>query len=226
MKKKKEKPETALVESEQNKLVLQKTWFSKNQLLKILQKTPKQHVYTRPGKGGRSFEYVTGVYVKKVLNYVTGWNWDFVIEDKQVFGIAEGSGQIVIQGKLIVRDPSGKHKIEKTQFGRADVKYLKGTSTPVDIGNDFKAAATDCLKKCASELGIASDVYGAQEFKEIHEDEADAPREEPASKETIEKIVKACAKNGVDIRLVLKKFALRKLEDITEQQAKTIFATN
>jgi hypothetical protein len=31
----------------------------------------------------------------------------------------------------------------------------------------MKAAATDALKKCAAELGIASDVYGKNEFKEI-----------------------------------------------------------
>jgi len=36
----------------------------------------------------------------------------------------------------------------------------------VDFGNDMKAAATDALKKCASELGIASDVYGTAEYAE------------------------------------------------------------
>ena len=39
----------------------------------------------------------------------------------------------------------------------------------LDYGNDLKAATTDALKKCASELGIASDIYGANEFKEIAE---------------------------------------------------------
>ena len=40
---------------------------------------------------------------------------------------------------------------------------------PVNLGNDFKASATDALKKCASEFGIASDVYGKNEFKEIRQ---------------------------------------------------------
>jgi isopentenyldiphosphate isomerase len=57
--------------------------------------------------------------------------------------------------------------IVKEQFGRADVKFKKGTEIPIDYGNDLKAASTDALKKCASELGIASDIYGKNEFKEI-----------------------------------------------------------
>ena len=36
------------------------------------------------------------------------------------------------------------------------------------MGNDLKAATTDALKKCASELGIASDIYAPNEFKAIY----------------------------------------------------------
>jgi len=38
---------------------------------------------------------------------------------------------------------------------------------PLSIGNDLKSAATDCLKKCASEIGIASDIYNKDEFREV-----------------------------------------------------------
>ena len=69
--------------------------------------------------------------------------------------------------------------IIKEQFGRADIKFkneyktVNGKQVKVitddclDYGDDCKAAATDALKKCASELGIASDIYGANEFKEV-----------------------------------------------------------
>ena len=67
-------------------------------------------------------------------------------------------------GKLTVKNDKG-NTISKTQFGRADIKMLKAGGM-VDFGNDLKAAATDSLKKCASLLGIASDVYGKQEFKQ------------------------------------------------------------
>ena len=137
------------------------------QLVHIMQATPPEHIYTRPAKGGGTWDYVTGVYVKKVLNYVFAWNWDFEVKEKGV----EGS-LIWVLGRLTVRTKSGA-TIVKEQFGRADLKSKKDGSGYVDYGNDLKAATTDALKKCASELGIASDVYGKNEFKEIKYQELD-----------------------------------------------------
>jgi hypothetical protein len=45
--------------------------------------------------------------------------------------------------------------------------YKRGTQDPLNLGNDYKAAATDALKKCAADIGIASDIYGKDEFREI-----------------------------------------------------------
>lgn len=70
------------VEKEKNKYSLVQAPISTPQILKILQKTPANHVYKRPGKGGGTWEFVTGTYVKKVLNYTFGWMWDFEIKDK------------------------------------------------------------------------------------------------------------------------------------------------
>ena len=136
--------------------------LNQKQLLFILQKTPANHIYTRPGKGGGKFNYVTGAYVKKVLNYCFGWRWDFEIKDKGKEG-----NQVWVQGRLTIKDKNNNAIIVKEQFGRADVKILKSTGEPLDYGNDLKAASTDALKKCASELGIASDVYAGNEFKDI-----------------------------------------------------------
>ena len=132
------------------------------QLLFITQQTPAEHIYHRPGKGGGTWDYVTGVYVKKILNYTFGWLWDFEIKDKG------REGDLVwVQGRLTIKNKKGEAMIVKEQFGRADVKFKKNTKIPLDYGNDLKAAATDALKKCAAELGIASDIYGKEEFKEI-----------------------------------------------------------
>src|ERR1035437_4798406 len=137
------------------------------QLVHIMQATPQEHIYTRPAKGGGTWDYVTGVYVKKVLNYVFAWNWDFEVKDKGVEG-----NLIWVLGRLTVRTKSGA-TIVKEQFGRADLKSKTDGTGYVDYGNDLKAATTDALKKCASELGIASDVYGKNEFKEIKYQELD-----------------------------------------------------
>ena len=146
--------------------------LSKDQLEFLLQKTPKNHIYERPAKGGGKWSYVTGVYVKKVLNLMFGWNWSFeVVEHKFDLTIK----QAYVLGKLTVNS-KGK-SIVKMQFGRVDIKMKKAwddnlkknvpTNDPLDVGNDLKAATTDALKKCASELGIASDVYAPNEFKAI-----------------------------------------------------------
>lgn len=131
------------------------------QLIHILQSTPKNHIYKRAAKGGGEWEYVTGAYVKKVLNYVFAWNWDFEIKDKGTEG-----DLLWVLGRLTVRTKSGV-TIVKEQFGRADMKKKRDGTGYLDYGNDLKAAATDALKKCASELGIASDVYAKNEFKEV-----------------------------------------------------------
>ena len=41
---------------------------------------------------------------------------------------------------------------------------FKGTQNPVDLGNDLKGAASDCLKKCAADLGVAADIYNKDDF--------------------------------------------------------------
>lgn len=143
------------------KMALATTWINSAQLIKIVQKTPPEHIYKRPGKGGQVFQYVTGNYVEKVLNFVFAWNWDFEIVEHGKEG-----GQVWVKGKLTVKSPKGD-TITKSQFGRAEIKFMKGSTTQmVDFGNDLKAAATDSLKKCASLLGIASDIYGKQEYKQ------------------------------------------------------------
>lgn len=152
------------------KFMIPKTWMSEKQVLKMVQKTPPKYVYERPAKGGGKWNYVTGAYVEKVLNYVFGWNWDF-----EVTSHGKEGDQLWVLGKLTVKDDRG-HSITKSQFGRADVKFKKGTQSPLDYGNDLKAATTDALKKCASLLGIASDIYGKMELKQEAGVEVDAPK--------------------------------------------------
>ncbi len=93
-----------------------------------------------------------------------GFLWDFDIMSQG----REGDF-IYVQGKLTAKLTDGT-TISKTQFGRSEVKYMKDKPhTPpnmVDYGNDLKSATSDALKKCASMLGIASDVYGKHEFKQ------------------------------------------------------------
>lgn len=126
-------------------------YLNRAQLTFITQKTPKEFIKSRPGPGGMRLDYVEVGYVINILNQAFGWDWDFRVMDQQV-----GNKQVWVRGELSVRLRG--REIIKGQFGGSDIKLNKSGS-PISIADDLKAAASDCLKKCASMLGIASDVY-------------------------------------------------------------------
>jgi len=144
----------------------------------LYKRTPAQHVHEKPGKGGGRFKFITGAYVKSQLDRFFGYDWNFEVKSFDVKG-----DQAIVYGRLTgnVRDGDGKivTTLVREQFGRADIKRLKADKTKaLDFGNDLKAATTDALKKCASDLGIGRDVYAADEYRELafyekNPDEAD-----------------------------------------------------
>lgn len=131
-----------------------------SQLQFLLHKTPRKYVRERPAKGGGKWQYVTGGYVKKALNLMFGWDWDFEIVDEKIY-----DNEVVVKGRLTCR--TNGRVIVKMQFGNKDIIFKKDSKIPLSIGNDLKSAATDALKKCASEIGVAADIYNAEEFKEV-----------------------------------------------------------
>ena len=130
------------------------------QLSRILKRTPTKYLKKRPAKGGGEWTFVSGGYVRKCLNILFGWDWYFEILEQLII-----HDEAVVKGKLTIR--CNGRTIVKTQFGNKDIMYKRGTEKPLSIGNDLKAAATDALKKCASEIGIAADVYNSQEFEAL-----------------------------------------------------------
>ena len=198
------------------KYMIPKTWVSEKQVIKLVQRTPQQFVLRRQGKGGKAFDYVSGHYVKKVLNFVFGWSWDFRIVKQEVYGMGESWAQVVTQGELTVKDDAG-HTITKADVGKADIKYLKGTKTPLDFGNDFKASVTDCLKRCAVQLGIAGDVYGNQEYREETGQEV-VQIAAPEDKFTIAKKMIWALKSKASAQEALKKLEVSKLYTDAEKK--------
>lgn len=126
--------------------------LSKAQFALLNQKTPEKLIKERPGPGGIALKYVEIGYVVNILNQVFGCDWDFRIMDQQI-----GKRQVWVRGELIVR--LNGHDVVKAQFGGADIKFNRMNGEPVSIADDLKAAASDCLKKCASLLGVAGDIY-------------------------------------------------------------------
>lgn len=117
----------------------------------IRAKTPNEFIKEKTGRGGKKVQYVEGGYIISKLNEAfSPVGWDFEIEED----IIEPK-EVVVKGKLTIKDHKG-HSVVKTQFGQA-TRY-----SGVPLGDTLKAAATDSLKKCASLLGIALDVYWNQ----------------------------------------------------------------
>ena len=125
-------------------------------------KTPKSAVMKRQARGGMSVDYVPGWYMVDQLNALFNYKWDFDIVEQGIFN----NKQVWVKGKLIAHTSQGD--IVKMAFGGSDIKTSKD-GTVIDIGDDFKAAATDAMKKAATLFGIAADVYGKREKEEGEE---------------------------------------------------------
>lgn len=175
--------EIASLKLEHSQVTRTKSIFNKDQTQLLYQKTPDKHIYTRPGKGGGSWRFPKSYYIRQKLNSLFGFDWDFTILTSlpEAFEVASKTGTCVVQGKLTGRvlDDRGQiREVVRMQWGRSEVKWVKGRSPddligkdmlpkPLDFGNDMKAATTDCLKKCASQFGIAADIYDSDDFMEL-----------------------------------------------------------
>lgn len=138
-------------------IVLSQVAVTENQLAAINAPTPAQYVKTKPGRGGRPVKFVEGGYVINKLNQVFGpLNWSFKVTERgQTDRKTEQKtdGEVWVYGELTIHDHKKGYVVTKGQTGQHPVHQN------VPIGDAYKAAGTDALKKCASLFGIALDVY-------------------------------------------------------------------
>lgn len=172
--------------------------LNENQVQKLFNSTPNRWTYKRPAKGGGNWTYVKRGYVRRTLDSVFGFNWDFIPETSvmEAYEVAKVTGSVVIKGTLVCRvlDQRGSiiAELKKGDFGRADVKFKKDTKEPLDFGNDLKSATTDCFKRCAMWLGVAADVYDPEEFMQIEIIGSDEVSDSTKNKE---RLIKEAKKN-------------------------------
>lgn len=127
-------------------------------------RTPAVFIKSRPIRGGGNANYVEVGYVIEMLNAIFGmgaWDWEYEIVVALSF---PNTKQIVLTGKLTCRihDKSSGEVIAtiiKTASGGGEIKTPKGGTEPIDLADDVKSASADALKKAASLIGIAADVY-------------------------------------------------------------------
>jgi hypothetical protein len=140
----------------------------------MTQRTPEKEIRTRPGRGGKPLKYTDGAYVIRTLNEGFGWDWDFVADNEQLIEFNGQPFEVKVRGTLTVRYKG--LSVTKTQFGCQPIEMLSNGTKPVSIGDAYKGAATDAMKKCASLLGIALDLYDSDYKAEKYETEPEPVR--------------------------------------------------
>tara|TARA_Y100000310_G_scaffold165776_1_gene165529 strand:+ start:40 stop:639 length:600 start_codon:yes stop_codon:yes gene_type:complete len=103
-------------------------------------------------KGG--FDYVDEAYMRHQLNtHYPIWKWEII---KYEF---VGDKAIVVHGRLTIVD----HGVERHFDSVAAHRIASNQKGYVDIGNDLKAANSDCFKVAVNRLcNVADDVYRKQ----------------------------------------------------------------
>jgi len=102
-------------------------------------------------RGGVAIDYLTGEQVISRLLEVLGvCGWSFRILEHDIHPEAD---EVWVLGELrLLLNPDDL--IVRQQFGSSKIKRARSTGVPLDIGFDLKSAATDCLKKCATLVGV------------------------------------------------------------------------
>ena len=114
-------------------------------------KTPKPFVKQKMG-----MDYVEYSYMREIADkHYPGWSWTVI---KTEFA---GTEAYVVHGRLKWFDNGVWREGDSTAAHRVQKK--RGSSDYVDLGNDIKAANTDCIKKAFNMyMYICDDVYRNQ----------------------------------------------------------------
>ena len=167
-------------------------------------KTPKPFVKQKMG-----MDYVEYSYMREIADkHYPGWSWTVI---KTEFA---GTEAYVVHGRLKWFDNGVWREGDSTAAHRVQKK--RGSSDYVDLGNDIKAANTDCIKKAFNMyMNICDDVYRNQvEDPELDDKQleniTDLSKIANREKEIMEKV-----KNG-DINAFNYKAAIAKLERLAK----------
>lgn len=114
-------------------------------------RTPLESVEMREGRSDQVFFYTPVQQVIEMLNDICNFDWSFNIDGDRVM-----EDNVTVLGRLTIR--GGGKELEKMQYGSSQIKRRQSDGSALSIGDDFKAAASDALKKCAQQVGIGSDL--------------------------------------------------------------------
>lgn len=137
-------------------IIVSKVDLSPVQRGMLEQPTPAVYIRMKPGRGGRQVRYIEGGFVINRLNQVLGpLNWSFKVTERGETtrkNEQSAEGEVWVYGEMTIHDHKSGASVIKGQFGQHPIHKN------VPIGDAYKAAETDSLKKVAAMLGIGLDV--------------------------------------------------------------------
>jgi len=110
----------------------------------------QSQIKQRKGNFGETIDYVEAHAVIQRLNDCFDGQWNFEVMTQENNG-----NQVMVLGKLTAEG------VSKSQFGCSSITTNSKTGEIISLGDDWKASASDSLKKCASLFGIGLHLYGA-----------------------------------------------------------------
>lgn len=165
----------------------------------------KDQIKQRRGQQGRILDYVETYNVIQRLNDAFDGEYRFEILEWKIL-----DDEVIVLGMLTVG------AAVRMQFGQAQIQRAKETKIPIAIGDDLKAATSDCFKKLASTIGVALSLYhdddgsGAGEEKRVEKptrsDNGKQPENPEEEKSRLERLrilfdlVKSCDMTESDLR--------------------------
>ena len=121
----------------------------------------------RDGNFGKRIDYVEGHAIIQRLNDALDAKWSFSILEHHIL---KETDEILVLGELKTGD------VVKSQFGSSRITRAKETGEPISLADDYKAAATDALKKAATLFGVGLHLYSSEKPSVPR---SNAPRENP-----------------------------------------------
>jgi hypothetical protein len=149
-----------------------------NEIARLLAEPFPEEMEKTLVKSGVSLVYLPISEVINRLNKVLGVDsWSFKIQS--VYRDHVDTDEIIAHVSLTAT--INGNKVVKDGFGGQTVKRQKKDNKPVDLGNDFKGAVSDALKKAAQQLGVG--LYLARSADALDAEDAiySAPQEQPVS---------------------------------------------
>ena len=106
-----------------------------------------EQIRQRKGRNGL-LDYVEGHSVIQRLNEALEGAWSFEIVHHEI-----REEEVLVLAKLSTEG------LVKMNFGVSQITRERESGALISLGDDLKAAATDCLKKCATFLGVGLHLY-------------------------------------------------------------------